>query len=202
MLKIQDDAYLKRTFKFLFTTLLIFLITLVLAIIFSPSIESLKSATDGTPNTLDKAQGLQKVWQYILNNGFRVPFQMFILALIPIPFLYYLNIITSTVPLGIAFGFVIHFDLFKGSMMSIASTPHAIIEILGFCFIASALFKVNQSIIRKISNFFRKNKKQILSIKSSTLNLLKIYLLIALPLIIIAAFMETYLAEFLLNLLT
>ncbi|TGV05399.1 stage II sporulation protein M, partial [Mesorhizobium sp. M8A.F.Ca.ET.173.01.1.1] len=40
MLKIQDDAYLKRTLKFLFTTLLIFLITLILAIIFSPSIET------------------------------------------------------------------------------------------------------------------------------------------------------------------
>lgn len=202
MLKIQDDAYLKRTLKFLFTTLLIFLITLILAIIFSPSIETLKSATDGITNSVDKSQGLQKVWQYILNNGFIVPFQMFILAIIPIPFLYYLNIITTTVPLGIAFGFVIHLDLFKGSMMSIASTPHAIVEILGFCFIASALFKVNQSIIRKISNFFRKSKKENLSIKLATLNLLKIYLLIALPLIIIAAFMETYLAEFLLNLLT
>lgn len=202
MLKIQDDAYLKRTLKFLFTTLLIFLITLILAIIFSPSIETLKSATESTHNSVDKARGLQKVWEYILNNGFKVPFQMLILTIIPIPFLYYLNIIKTTVPLGIAFAFVLHFDLYKGSMMIIASTPHSIVEILGFCFIASALFKVNQSIIRKINNIFRKSKKQNLSIKLAILNLLKIYLLIALPLIIIAAFMETYLTDLLLNLLT
>lgn len=160
MLKIQDGTYIKRTLRFLATTLLIFIITFILTIIFSPSIKTFKSATNGTPNTLEKAQGLQKVWEYILNNGFKVPLQMLILTILPIPFLYYLNIITTTVPLGIAFGIVLNFDLYKGSMMIVASTPHFIIEILGFCFIASALFKVNQSIIRKISNIFRKNKNK------------------------------------------
>lgn len=202
MLKIQDNTYIKRTLRFLATTLLIFIITFILAIIFSPSIETFKSATNGTPNTLAKAQGLQKVWEYILNNGFKVPFQMLILAIIPIPFLYYPNIITTTVPLGIAFGIVLNHDLDKGSMMIVASTPHFIVEILGFCFVASALFKVNKSIIRKISNLLRKDKKQNLSFKLSIINLLKIYFFISLPLIVIAAFMETYLAELLLYLLT
>src|SRR5699024_201391 len=151
MFKIQDDAYLKRTLKLLFTTLLIFLINLILAIIFSPSIETLKSDTDGTHNSVDRAQGLQKVWEYILNNGFKVPFQMLILTIIPIPFLYYLNIIKTTVPLGIAFGFVLHLDLYKGIMMIIASTPHSIVEILGFWLIASSLFKFKQFFISKIN---------------------------------------------------
>ena len=92
MLKIQDDAYLKRTLKFLFTTLLIFNHPY-----FGNYIQSIyrnfKSATESTHNSVDKARGLQKVWEYILNNGFKVPFQMLILTIIPIPFLYYLNII-------------------------------------------------------------------------------------------------------------
>ncbi|WP_232772801.1 hypothetical protein [Staphylococcus xylosus] len=55
MLKIQDDSYIKITLRFLATTLLIFIITFILAIIFSPSVETFKSATNGTPNTLENA---------------------------------------------------------------------------------------------------------------------------------------------------
>ncbi|WP_436855219.1 stage II sporulation protein M [Staphylococcus caeli] len=202
MLKIQDDTYIKRTLRFLATSLLIFIITFILAIIFSPSAETFKNVTDSTPPALDKAQGLQKVWQYILNNGFRVPFQMLILAIIPIPFLYYLNIFNTTILPAVALGFAIHIDLYKGSMMIISAMPHFILEILGLCFVASSLFKVNQSIIRKISNLFRTNKKERISIKLAIINLFKIYVFIALPLIIVAAFVENYLSKFIFNLLT
>ena len=43
MLKIQDDTYVKRTLRFLTTTLSIFIITFILAIIFSPSADTIKN---------------------------------------------------------------------------------------------------------------------------------------------------------------
>lgn len=86
MLKIQDNTYIKRTLRFLATTLLLFIITFILAIIFSPSAETIKSIFNSIPNNVADAEGLEKVWEYILNNGFKVPFQMLILAIIPNPF--------------------------------------------------------------------------------------------------------------------
>lgn len=72
---------------------------------------------------------------------------------------------------------------------------------MGLCVIASGLYSLNQIIIRKISNLFRKRKKEEYSLKLSIINLGKMYLLVFIPLIILAAFTETYIATFLLNLL-
>ncbi|MBF0769388.1 stage II sporulation protein M [Staphylococcus warneri] len=202
MFKIHDETYIRRTIKFLVTILIIFLVTFILAIIFSPSTETIKNLSKGIPSNVANAVGLEKVWEYILNNGFKVPFQMLILAIIPIPFLYYLNIISTAIPPAIALGFVINYDIYKGIMVTISSIPHFFVEILAFCFVASGLVKVNQAIIRKITNLFRKNKKENLSLKLSIINLLKIYVFIALPLFVIAAFFENYLSKFIFDLLT
>lgn len=202
MFKIHDETYIRRTIKFLVTILIIFLVTFILAIIFSPSTETIKNLSKGIPSNVANAVGLEKVWEYILNNGFKVPFQMLILAIIPIPFLYYLNIISTAIPPAIALGFVINYDIYRGTMVTISSIPHFFVEILAFCFVASGLVKVNQAIIRKITNLFRKNKKENLSLKLSIINLLKIYVFIALPLFVIAAFFENYLSKFIFDLLT
>ncbi|VED32918.1 membrane protein [Staphylococcus warneri] len=202
MFKIHDETYIRRTIKFLVTILIIFLVTFILAIIFSPSTETIKNLSKGIPSNVANAVGLEKVWEYILNNGFKVPFQMLILAIIPIPFLYYLNIISTAIPPAIALGFVINYDIYKGTMVTISSIPHFFVEILAFCFVASGLVKVNQAIIRKITNLFRKNKKENLSLKLSIINLLKIYVFIALSLFVIAAFFENYLSKFIFDLLT
>lgn len=202
MFKIHDETYIRRTIKFLVTILIIFLVTFILAIIFSPSTETIKNLSKGIPSNVANAVGLEKVWEYILNNGFKAPFQMLILAIIPIPFLYYLNIISTAIPPAIALGFVINYDIYKGTMVTISSIPHFFVEILAFCFVASGLVKVNQAIIRKITNLFRKNKKENLSLKLSIINLLKIYVFIALPLFVIAAFFENYLSKFIFDLLT
>lgn len=202
MFKIQDDTYIKRALKFLIVALLIFSITFILAIIFSPSLENLKTLSTNESPVLSKATGIQKFWQYILNNAFRVPSQMLLLCVVPVPFLYYINIIITSILPGIFLGFAIHIDLYQGSMVFIASLPHIVLELLGLCFIASGLYKINQSIIRKISNIFRKNKKQNLSLQLAIVNLLKIYVFIALPLIILAAFFENYVFVALIKLLT
>ncbi|HAR7074130.1 TPA: stage II sporulation protein M [Staphylococcus aureus] len=202
MFKIHDETYIKRTIKFLATILIIILITFILSIIFSPSTETIRNLSKGIPDNVVNAVGLEKVWEYILNNGFKVPLQMLIFAIIPIPYLYYLNVISTAIPPAIALGFAINFDIYKGTVITISSIPHFFVEILAFCFVASGLIKVNQSISRKFSNLFRKNKKENLSFKLSINNLLKIYLFIALPLFVIAAFFENYLSKFIFNLLS
>lgn len=202
MLNTKDQNYFKRSIKIFIIAIFFFLISFILSIIFSPSLETFKNMSNQAPSSLDNVQGLHKLWNYILNNAIQVPFQMFIFSLIPIPFLYFLNMISTSIITGIVFGFAIHFDFNKGSIMVISSIPHTIIEILAMCFVISGLYKLNQAIIRKISNLFRKTKKQNLSFKLALSNLLKIYFLIALPLYIIAAFLETYLTDFIYNLFT
>lgn len=201
MLNIKDSNYFKRSIKIYLITAIVFILTFILAIIFSPSYETFKSLGGSSHKGISEAYGLNKLWQYIINNGFRVPLQMFIISLLPIPFLYYVNLLSTTIMTGIAFGFVVHFDLYKGSTMVISSFPHSIIEILAMCFVISGLYKLNKSIIRKITNIFRNNNKPNLSFKIAITNLLKVYILIALPLYIISAFMETYLTHFIYNLL-
>lgn len=61
---------------------------------------------------------------------------------------------------------------------------------MGLCVIASGSYILNQAIIRKITNLFRKRKKENYSLKQAITNLAKVYLLVSLPLIILAAFTE------------
>ncbi|MCG7342184.1 stage II sporulation protein M [Staphylococcus auricularis] len=202
MLKIQDNTYIKRTLKFFIVPILITTITVILAIIFSPSAETFNNMLSDTNLNSNEASGLEKILNYIINNGFRVPFQMLILAIIPIPFLYYINILSTSILTGIALGFAISLDAFKGSMMLISSLPHFILEVIGLCVVASGLFLFNKAIINKIISFFNHDKSQTISVKVAFTDLLKMYFSIALPYIIIAAFMETYVADTLFDLLT
>lgn len=103
---------------------------------------------------------LKKVWKYIVNNGFRVPLQMFILALLPIPYLYLINLVVTIIMPGILLGFLLSFDLHKGLIGSMAFIPHYTFEIMGFCILASALYMLNKAITRRFTNLFRKSKKK------------------------------------------
>ncbi|MEX2948425.1 stage II sporulation protein M [Staphylococcus warneri] len=201
MLNIRDKHYFQRTMKWFIFAMIILIISFILSTIFSPSLDTFKSIGDKIPSSLDKATGLNKVWEYIINNGFRVPLQMLILSLIPIPFLYCINLISTSTITGIIFGFVIHFDFHKGLIMILSSIPHAIVEILAMCFVVSSLYKLNQAIIRKIGNLFRKEKKQKYSVNQALSQLIKTYILIALPIYIIAAFLETYFTEWIYSIL-
>ncbi|QHW35935.1 stage II sporulation protein M [Staphylococcus ursi] len=202
MLSIQDPNYFKRIMKIFMMVIMIWLVTFIIAMIWSPSVETFKNMGSKVPSHLNDTEGLNKVWGYILNNGFQVPFQMLILSLIPIPFLYFLNLISTSIITGIVFGFAINFDLNKGMIMVISSIPHMLVEIGAMCFVVSALYQLNISMIRKMTNLFRKHKKQNISFKLAIMDLIKSYLFIALPLFVMAAFLETYLTDFIYQLFT
>ncbi len=126
---------------------------------------------------------------------------MFILALLPIPYLYLINLVVTILMPGIMFGFLLSFDLHKGLIGCIAFIPHYTFEVMGFCILASALYMLNKAITRRFTNLFRKSKKENYAIKVNLINVIKSYVLIALPLIIIAAFLETYVANFIFELM-
>ena len=179
--------------------IIIFLIAFVLSIIFSPSLETFKNTANGISSKLIEAHGMNKVWLYILNNAIKVPFQMFVFSLIPIPFLYFLNIIFTNIITGIDFAFAIYLNINKGIIMVMSSIPNSVVETIAMCFVLSGLYKLNQSILRKVGNMFRKTKKKEISFKKALIDLFKVYLFIALPLYILAAFLETYFTSFIYN---
>ncbi len=83
---------------------------------------------------------------------------MLILSLIPIPFLYTLNLIISIIIPGIIFDFLIDFNTYKELANLIAYIPHYTLGIMSYCIIISGLYMLNKSLTQKISNVFRKEK--------------------------------------------
>lgn len=172
----------------------------IITYIVNPNIEIIKNI-QGLPEDKQRAEGLEKVWQYIINNGFKVPLQMLILSIIPIPFLYSANLISTSILTGFVFTLLIRFDLHIGLIGVVSSIPHTVLELLSYAVFAAALYLLNKSIIRTISNLFRKNKKTKISILKSIVTVAKVYILLVLPLSIIVAFLETYFTNFLMDLL-
>lgn len=148
---------------------------------------------------MKESEGIKKVWSFVVNNGFMVPLQMFILALIPIQFLYLLNIISTVALPGILFGIALQVNSIKGLGIIIATIPHYIFEVFAFCLIAAVLFELNQVVRVKIRNVFNADEVGTSLIKK-VLETIKIYAILILPLIIMAAFSETYIADIIFSL--
>src|SRR5699024_7966922 len=75
---------------------------------------------------------LEKVWQYNINNGYKVPLQMLILSIIPIPFLYSANLISTSILTGFVFTLLIRVDLHLGLIDVGSSIPHTVLELLSY----------------------------------------------------------------------
>lgn len=199
MFNVKYYSYYKRALKiFIIATILLVTVT-ILAFFFHPTEEFIKQLGNQSPKRVSETTGLEKVWGFIVNNGFSVPLQMVILALIPIPFLYTLNLIVSMIIPGIMLGFLISFDTQKGIAALIAYIPHYTLEIMSQCVLISCLYIINKTIIQKIINLFRKEKKQTYSLKMNIIFLVKMYLFVSLPLVVLAAFTETYIADLIFN---
>lgn len=184
--RIRTEIIKRSMYILIFGLVLIFLASVVTFLV-NPEIKD--RLGDGLETT-----GLSKVWDYVKNNGFYVPLQMFILALIPVQFLYLANIIVTNIALGFFIGFALRMDLYKGIGLTVASIPHTIVEIFAYCLLAAILFELNRSIRALIGNIFRKHKRPI-NIHINTIEMIKIYILFVLPLIVIAALVETYVAD-------
>lgn len=186
-INVMNQERYKRASQFFIFSIILTILAGIVTFIIHPELKN------GAGDFLEST-GLTKVWDYIKNNGILVPLQMFILAFIPVPFLYMANIVVTTIALGFFIGIALHLDVYQGVGLTIASLPHTFVEIFAYCLLAALLFELNRSIRMILRNNFRKNKKETSFTQIAT-DTIKVYLVFVLPFIIIAAFLETYIAD-------
>ena len=194
---VVDRRMFTRAVQFFVFAAAITIVATIVTYIINPD---LKTAVEGlkksTSSEIHPATGLDKIWSYFRHNGLAVPFQMFILALIPIPFLYLLNVVSTSALLGVAFGIALQVDLDLGVKLILSSIPHSIVEIFAYTVLAAALFEMNRAWRMKIKKLFKKDSVQEQqSLVQGILKTVKIYVVFVIPLIVVAAFLETYLAD-------
>ncbi|PFA03146.1 stage II sporulation protein M [Bacillus cereus] len=195
-----NKVVFKRATNFFILGVALTVIATIITFVINPDLkEIMEGVGNRLPDQVKESTALEKVWSYIVNNGFIVPLQMFILALIPIQFLYVIHIILTVSLPGILFGIGLQADFQKGFGIIISSIPHYLFEIFAFCLFAAILFELNKCIRIKLKNLFKKDKEKI-SLSKKILEVIKIYDVLTLPIIIIAAFLETYIADIILDL--
>lgn len=198
-----DKGFIIRTLKIFLFSISIMILTIVITYSIDMNVKAMiKGIDNDISSSVKQSSGLSAVIIYIVNNGFIVPLQMFLLSLIPIQFLYFFNLIYSSILPGIVIGILLKIDFYKAIANIISVFPHTTLEILGFCIFASVLFQLNKSIRSKIRELFNKNNSERTSVIKSLLSTIKIYIFAVIPVIILAAFCEEYLREFLYSLLT
>lgn len=201
-LKFKDNkVILKRAGYFIILTAAITFIATIITCIVNPDIKAvMEGIGNSAPSQIKESRGIDKVWSYIVHNGFAVPLQMFILAFVPIQFLYLANIISTSSLLGVFFGVALQASLDKGFELIISSIPHSVLELFAYCLLAAVLFELNQVIRTKMINLVKKDRERDSFIKK-ILKVTRTYLAFVLPLIILAALLETYAADMILHLL-
>ena len=89
LLNVVNKTVIKRAMNFFIFGVALTVIATIITYIINPDPQGIMNGMDNRiPEQVKESTGINKVWAYIVNNGFLVPLQMFILALIPIQFLY------------------------------------------------------------------------------------------------------------------
>src|SRR5699024_6487124 len=143
-------SLLKKSFFYLIAAELIGIIALVVTYIIHPDISGIiEGASNKIPDQVEEATGTSKVLAYIKNNGLIVPFQMFLLSFIPIPYIYAINIISTQMIVGVLYGAVLRENLTEALKLILSSLPHSLIEVFGFFVLAAFLYEFNKVILSK-----------------------------------------------------
>ncbi|CEF52150.1 stage II sporulation protein M [Lactococcus garvieae] len=188
-----------KPIKYLGILTVVIVISAVITYIINPNLsDTLNSVSSNVPKSVSQKSGLQKVVAYIFNNGFKVPIGMLILSIIPIRFLYWIHPLFTVILPGISFGIVFRYSLAKGFVILISSLPHMLFEVFAFCVWMVALDQFNKWIRYKIS----KKKSADTNLLKELKLLLSPYIKYVLPLIVIEAFTETYVADWISHILS
>lgn len=188
-----------KPIKYLGILTVVIVISAVITYIIDPNLsDTLNSVSSNIPKSVSQKSGLQLVVAYIFNNGFKVPIGMLILSIIPIRFLYWIQPLFTVILPGILFGIVFRYSLAKGFVILISSLPHMLFEVFAFCLWMVALDQFNKWIRYKIS----KKKSTDTNLLKELKLLLSPYIKYVLPLIVIAAFTETYVADWISHILS
>lgn len=183
------DWKMFRRLSFIF--IFIIIISFFISCIVHPSVSDFLNLADSKNNLGVTSSKTTKCIQYIVNNGLKVPLQMFLLSLIPIPFFYFMPMVLTAIATGVVLYLPFNNEL-KGKLsfsdILLGMLPHMIIEIFGFLIVASGVYCINRIIRSKLY----KNTTANISLVEAIKKLAIMYFLIALPLIVIAAFIEAF----------
>lgn len=187
---LRNSQILKRAIKFyVFTFILIAVITLAIYLLCVITNDYKGLPSIPTPNTSESI--ISRLLDYFINNALIVPLVMLILALIPIPLLYYLNVVSTVFSISPIFGIYLAYNVKFGVSIIVCTLPHMLFEVMGLSIVCSLLFDLNKCIRSK---FFKKNN---MPFKMVVSDILKVYILIVWPLMIIAAILESLLSVWL-----
>ena len=193
---------MKRFFKpikYLGILTVVIVISAVITYIINPNLsDTLNSVSSNVPKSVSQKSGLQLVVAYIFNNGFKVPIGMLILSIIPIRFLYWIQPLFTAILPGILFGIAFRYSVAKAFIILISSLPHMLLELLAYCVWIVALDQLNKWIRYKISRKKQTNTQLFDEFKLILIS----YVKYVIPLIVIAAFTETYVADWISHILS
>ena len=188
-----------KPIKYLSIIIFVVIISAVITYIINPNFsDTLNSVSNNVSKSVSQKSGLNLVAAYIFNNGFKVPIIMLILSIIPIRFLYWIQPLFTAILPGILFGIAFRYSVAKAFIILISSLPHMLLEIFVFCVWMVALDQFNKWIRYKIS----KKKSADTNLLKELKLLLSPYIKYVLPLIVIAAFTETYVADWISHILS
>ena len=188
-----------KPIKYLSIIIFVVIISAVITYIINPNFsDTLNSVSNNVSKSVSQKSGLNLVAAYIFNNGFKVPIIMLILSIIPIRFLYWIQPLFTAILPGILFGIAFRYSVAKAFIILISSLPHMLLEIFAFCLWMVALDRFNKWIRYKISRKKSANTNLLKELKL----LLSPYIKYVLPLMVIAAFTETYVADWISNILS
>lgn len=185
--------------KYLSIMMIVIIISAVITYIINPNFsDTLNSVSSNVSKSVSQKSGLNLVVAYIFNNGFKVPIGMLIFSIIPIRFLYWIQPLFTAILPGILFGIAFRYSVAKAFILLISSLPHMLLELLAYCVWMVALDQLNKWIRYKISKKKQTNTKFLDEFKV----LLTSYVKYVIPLIVIAAFTETYVADWISHILS
>lgn len=192
-----------KTKYFLAYIFIVLILSTLLTYVIDPNIkEVMHSVSKKLPKEVTSSEGIDLVLAYVKNNGFAVPFHMFLFSLFPIPYLYMIQpSITAILP-GVLFGIALRYNATKAIILITSSIPHFCIELLGMCIFATLLYYLNKSLYGRLYSKILKRQQKQIKIKVAIVDTIKYYIILVLPIFIVAGFVETYVPDVINNLLT
>ena len=188
-----------KPIKYLSIIIFVVIISAVITYIINPNFsDTLNSISNNVSKSVSQKSGLNLVAAYIFNNGFKVPIIMLILSIIPIRFLYWIQPLFTAILPGILFGIAFRYSVAKAFIILISSIPHMLLEIFAFCLWMVALDQLNKWMRYKISRKKQTNTKLFDEFRLILIS----YVKYVIPLIVIAAFTETYVADWISHILS
>lgn len=192
----------KRTRKYLKIAAVLFLVTIFIAY---GSYRDTKDINEFVLTYTDYSTVglLEHFLNYLYSYGLQTVIGMLILAILPIPYAFLLNLILFTFTQAFLWGYSFRYDTSYGYQFLACSIVPIMLQILAYAILTSALYPLHQLIKSHWKNLFKKEKVEIakgqmkLIVKDIAKTSIKLYI----PLVIIAGITEVFFLNYLFSVL-